>query len=345
MDAIFTRTHAALAPLAGITDSVYRRICVEHGAAPVMTEMVSSEGLVRGHPSDKTRRYLRFHPVERPVGFQFFGADPAIMGEAVRRSLDPRPDFIDINAGCPMKKVVARGAGSALLRDLPLLGRIVRSVADAAGSIPVTVKIRSGWDHENINAVDVAKTCVENGARAIIVHPRPRSQLFSGSADWSVIRMVKEAVNVPVVGSGDVKCGRDALRMIDETGADAVMIGRGAMGNPWIFREAAAILSGGEAPAPPSMDERLDLALRHLDTLASEVSERFAVLNMRKFFGWYSRGMYGGSEFRQRIFAAQSKDEVRSVVEDYRGRDFDEHDMRHNPADGIETGEDGYVET
>ncbi len=301
-----------------------------------MTEMVSSEGLVRGHPSDKSRRYLRFNPGERPVGFQFFGADPAIMGEAVRRSIDPEPDFVDINAGCPMKKVVTRGAGSGLLRDLPLLGRIVRSVADAAGSIPVTVKIRSGWDQESINAVEAAKTCVENGARAIIVHPRPRSQLFSGSADWTVIRAVKEAIAVPVVGSGDVRSGSDALRMIKETGADAVMIGRGALGNPWIFREVSAALAGCEAPEPPSMDDRLDLALRHLETLSAEVSERFAVLNMRKFFGWYSRGMYGGSEFRQRIFAAQSKDEVRSVVDEYRGRDFDEQDLSHDPADDLE---------
>jgi tRNA-dihydrouridine synthase B len=301
-----------------------------------MTEMVSSEGLVRGHPSDKTRRLLRFHPEERPVGFQFFGADPAIMGEAVRRSMDAGPDFVDINAGCPMKKVVTRGAGSALLRDLPLLGLIVRSVIDAAGSIPVTVKIRSGWDHESINAVEAARTCIENGACAIIVHPRPRSQLFSGSADWTVIRAVKEAVPVPVVGSGDIRCGRDALRMIGETGADAVMIGRAALGNPWIFREAAAILSGGEPPEAPSIDERLDLGLRHLHTLAEEVSERFAVLNMRKFFGWYSRGMRDGSEFRQLVFAAQTMDEVRSVVDNYRGRDFDEHDISGGPVDDLE---------
>jgi len=316
---IFTRTRASLAPLAGVTDSVYRRICADFGARPVMTEMVSSDGFVRGHPSDKTRRLLRFHESERPIGFQFFGADPAVMAEAARRAAEIGPDFIDINAGCPMKKVVVKGAGAALLRDLPLLGRIVRSVVEAASPLPVTVKIRSGWDHTSINVVDAARVCADGGAFGVIVHPRPRSQLFGGSADWKVIRVVKEAVGIPVVGSGDVWSALDARRMLDETGADSVMIGRASLGNPWIFRETTALLSGGAVPPAPGMDERLDLALSHLETLASEVNERFAVLNMRKFFGWYSRGMCGGAEFRCRVFTAQTIDEVREVVGEYRG--------------------------
>jgi tRNA-dihydrouridine synthase B len=320
---IFTLERAALAPLAGVTDSAYRRICVEFGARPVMTEMVSSDGFVRGRGSDKTRRFLRFKEAERPVGFQFFGADPAIMGEAARRAVELGPDFIDINAGCPMKKVVTKGAGAGLLRDLPLLGRIVRNVAEGASPLPVTVKIRSGWDHGSINAVEAAKVCEDSGAVAVIVHPRPRSQLFSGNADWSVIRAVKESVGIPVVGSGDVSRAEDVRRMLDETGADAAMIGRAALGNPWIFREAAALLSGAEIPPQPPMDERLDLALRHLEILAVEVSERFAVLNMRKFFGWYTRGMRGGAEFRRRIFAAETKETVRCVVEEFRGSECD----------------------
>jgi nifR3 family TIM-barrel protein len=316
---LFTRTRASLAPLAGVTDSAYRRICAEFGARPVMTEMVSSDGFVRGHPSDKTRRLLRFHESERPIGFQFFGADPAIMAEAARRAAALGPDFIDINAGCPMKKVVAKGAGSALLLDLPLLGRIVRSVVEAAFPLPVTVKIRSGWDHGSVNAVEAARVCADCGAYAVTVHPRPRSQLFGGNADWTVIRAVKEAVPAPVVGSGDIRSPEDARRMLRETGADAVMIGRAALGNPWIFRSTAELLEGRPLSPEPGMDERLALALRHLELLAVEVSERFAVLNMRKFFGWYSRGMRGGAEFRRRVFTAETIDEVRRVVEERRG--------------------------
>lgn len=316
---IFTRDRAALAPLAGISDSVYRRICVEFGARPVMTEMVSSDGYIRGHGSDKTLRLLRFHPSERPIGFQLFGSDPDIIAEAARRSLEFGPDFIDLNAGCPMKKVVTRGAGSALLRDHARLGRIVAGVATVIAPLPMTVKIRSGWDHGSINAIETARVCAENGAAAVIVHPRPRSQLFSGLSDWNIIRAVKESIPVPVIGSGDIRKPEDARRMLDETGADAVMIGRGAMGRPWIFRQTAELLAGKPVSPAPGMDERFDLAIRHMETLAAEVSEKFSVLNMRKFFAWYSKGMTGGAEFRQRLFTASTMDGVRGIVDEYRG--------------------------
>ncbi len=325
---IFTRERAALAPLAGITDSVYRRICAEYGARPVMTEMVSSDGYIRGHGSDKTLRLLRFRASERPLGFQFFGSDPAILAEAARRSLEFDPDFIDLNAGCPMKKVVGRGAGSALLLDHANLARIVEGVVRSAGSVPVSVKIRSGWDHESINAVETARVCEQSGASAVIVHPRTRSQLFSGHSDWSVIHAVKEAVSVPVIGSGDIRAAEDASRMLAETGADSVMIGRGAMGRPWIFRQVAEHLAGRPVPPAPGLDERFDLAVRHMETLAAEVSEKFSVLNMRKFFGWYSKGMVGGAEFRQRVFTALTMDEVRRVVDEFRGAELEggDHD-------------------
>ena len=304
----------------------------------MLTEMISSDGFVRGHPSDKTWRLIRFRETERPIGFQFFGSNPAMMTEAARRSLRFSPDFIDINAGCPMKKVVGKGSGAALLLDLPNLGNIVRSIAEAVSPLPVTVKIRSGWDHNSINAVEAARVCADNGAQAIIVHPRPRSQLFSGLADWSVIRAVKEAVSIPVVGSGDIRVAEDARRMLDETGADSVMIGRGAMGNPWIFRQVTELLSGLPVSPAPGLDERFDLALKHLETLAEEVSERFSVLNMRKFFGWYSKGMRGGSEFRQRVYKAQTIAEVRLVVEAYRGSECDsgEEDSSVGDWDGLE---------
>ncbi|MCE5252537.1 tRNA dihydrouridine synthase DusB [bacterium] len=310
---IFTRTHAALAPLAGVTDSVYRRICAKYGARPVMTEMISSDGYVRSKPGDKTARFLRFHESERPVGFQFFGADPSYMAEAVRRAQELGPDFIDINAGCPVKKVIARGAGSALMRNPDLLRAVVGAVT-AVSRVPVTVKIRSGWDNGSINAVEVAQVCEDAGAQGIIVHPRTRSQGFGGDADWGVIRAVKEKVSVPVIGSGDIRTPADALRMLGETGADSVMIGRAALGNPWIFRDVAAVLGGGEAAGIPDIAERLTVALRQLDVLSEEVSERFAVLNMRKFFGWYSRGVHDGARFRQEVFRAGTADEVRRTV-------------------------------
>ncbi|MBN1290260.1 MAG: tRNA-dihydrouridine synthase, partial [Candidatus Latescibacteria bacterium] len=196
---IFNRNKAALAPLAGVTDSVYRRICAEFGAAPVMTEMISSDGYVRGRSGDKTARLLRFKDTERPIGIQFFGSDADIMTEAAKKVQDVRPDFIDINAGCPVRKVISKGSGSALLRTPDQLRRIVENVVGAS-IVPVTVKIRSGWDHETINAVEVARLCEDAGAQGIIVHPRTRSQGFGGESDWRIIAYIKEAVSVPVIG-------------------------------------------------------------------------------------------------------------------------------------------------
>lgn len=313
---IFTATHAALAPLAGVTDSVFRRICAGFGALPVMTEMVSSDGLVRGGENRKTALLLDFHEAERPIGFQLFGSDPAIMAAAVEQVLDRRPDFIDINAGCPVRKVVGRGAGSALMRDPKLLAEIVRRVA-AVATVPVTVKIRSGWDHDSINAVEAAKHCADAGADAVIVHPRTRSQGFGGHADHAITRAVKEAVAIPVIASGDIFAVGDIRQVLEATGADAVMIGRRAMNDPFVFRQAAALLAGEPVPPDSTPAERLELALDHLDTLAAEVSGRYALLNMRKYFGWYSKGAHGGAEFRRRIFHEDNLDSVRSIVRDY----------------------------
>ncbi|MCD6308948.1 MAG: tRNA dihydrouridine synthase DusB [Candidatus Latescibacteria bacterium] len=324
---IFSRDHAALAPLAGVTASVFRRICVRFGARPVMTEMVSSDGLVQHGGSKKTELLLDYRESERPIGIQLFGSEPDIMAEAAAIALGRNPDFIDINAGCPVKKVVTRGAGSALLRDLPRLARIVEKIA-ALSAVPVTVKIRSGWDAGSINATEAARVCSDAGASAVIIHPRLRIQGFGGSADWSVIRAVREAVDIAVVGSGDIDEPEDALRMLNETGADAVMIGRRAMGDPWIFRRVHEFLSGRKVSPPPDTAERLDLALEQLDTLTEEVSERFAVLNMRKFFGWYSRGARNGAAFRIRVFRAGSRDEVYDIVHEFQeeSREYDQPD-------------------
>ena len=314
---IFTHTRAALAPLAGATDSAFRRICAEYGASPVMTEMVSSDGFVRGRSNDKTARLLRFHETERPIGFQFFGADPSIMAEAVRKAQDRNPDFIDINAGCPVKKVASKGAGSALLRTPDILRQIVAAVV-AVSSVPVTVKIRSGWDHGSVNAVEVAQICEDAGAQGIIVHPRTRSQGFGGESDWTVIRAVKEKVTIPVIGSGDIRTPADAQRMFEETGADGVMIGRAALTDPTLFRRVARYLETGEEEEPSPIAERLDIALRQLALLSEEVSERFAILNMRKFFGWYSRGVQNGAEFRRDIFRAETTGDIVRIVGEFR---------------------------
>ena len=310
---IFKPDHAALAPLAGVTDSVFRRICSENGASPVMTEMISSDGFIRGKSDYKTSRLLRFQESERPIGFQFFGTDPHVIAAAVSKAQDLKPDFIDINAGCPVRKVINKGAGSALLRTPKLLQNIVAKAA-AASDVPVTVKIRSGWDHDSVNAVEVARMCEEAGAQGIIVHPRTRSQGFSGVSDWSVIRGVKEAVSVTVIGSGDIRTPADARRMLDETGADSVMLGRAAMNDPWIFRSVNHYLECGKLIPPSSVVERLDCGLRHLELLSEEVGIRFALLNMRKFFGWYSRGATGGAHFRKEVFLAETTEDVHTVV-------------------------------
>jgi len=316
---IFPRDRAALAPLAGITGSIFRRICRRLGAAVVVTEMVSSDGLIYGGIKNKTIQLLNYREEERPIGFQLFGAEENAMAMATKKVLELRPDFIDINAGCPVKKVVCRGAGSALMQTSGILGRIVEKVAKVS-DVPVTVKIRSGWDFESINAVEVAKICESAGASGITVHPRTRSQNFSGKADWDIIRQVKEAVSIPVIGSGDIVEPGDAQRMMDETGADSVMIGRKAMGNPWIFSQVNAMFAGEDIPPTPEIGERLDLALEQLYTMAEEFYDKFAIFNMRKFFGWYSKGAAEGSKFRQDVFKAETIGEVTRIVREFQER-------------------------
>ena len=287
-----------MAPLAGITDLPMRRIVKEQGAALVCSEMISAKGL--WYNDKNTERLLLTEPEEAPLMYQLFGSEPDVMASAAA-TLKDRPNAgIDINMGCPVPKVVKNGEGSALLKTPDLIYDIVKAVVEAAGK-PVTGKIRMGWDDDSINAVEVAKAVEAAGASAVGIHGRTRIQYYSGNARWDIIRQVKEAVNIPVIGNGDVFTGEDAIRMMDETGCDLVMIARGALGNPWIFRDAVALWKGEEKPQAPSTSEKAAMMLRHLEDLAELKGERVAVNEMRKHVGWYLKGVHGSAAIRRKV--------------------------------------------
>ncbi len=293
-----------LAPMAGVTDVVFRRICKELGADVMVTEFVSAEGILQR--DDRTRRYTEFTDEQRPVGVQLFGADGIRMGEAALKIIDwKRPDFIDINFGCPVNKVVARNGGSSLLRDCPLLASVARGVVETVGGrVPVTAKIRIGWDQQSINAVEVANTLVECGIEAITVHGRTRAQGYGGEADWEVIDAVARAVAVPVVGNGDITSGGDIVRRRNETAVSGVMIGRAAMQNPWVFREAKHFLDSGAMLPPVPLEQRWELVLRHC-RLAVESNrygdETRTLTAMRSRLMAYCKGFPGARELRQQL--------------------------------------------
>ncbi|HAK60001.1 MAG TPA: tRNA dihydrouridine synthase DusB [Nitrospiraceae bacterium] len=300
-----------LAPMAGITDLPFRIICRELGAGLVYSEMVSAEALIRNQ--GKTFTLLRSDPAEKPVAFQIFGSRPASMAAAAR-ILSQRPlDCIDINMGCPVPKVLKSGSGSALLRDLTLAREIMDAVVGAS-AVPVTVKIRLGWDANSIIALDLAQAAEAAGVAAVTIHARTRSQGFSGSADWSMIKAVKDAVGIPVIGNGDVRSGPDAGKMRDETGCDGIMIGRACQGNPWIFREAKQFLETGTPPAPPTPQEKEETIHRHLEEIVALRGEHVGVREMRKHLCWYSKGLPGGAEFRTRVNQLTKVDEVKEEV-------------------------------
>lgn len=311
---ILRQNPLVLAPMAGVTDFPFRMICKELGAGLVFSEMLSVEALVREHR--RTKSMLQTGPAERPVVFQIFGSNPASMAAAAGFVSQSGADFIDINMGCPVPKVLKCGAGSALLRDLPLAREIMAAVVDSS-RVPVTVKIRLGWDPKTIVALELARAAESTGIAAITVHGRTKVQGFSGHADWSMIRSVKEAVGIPVIGNGDVRSARDAKRMMDETGCDGVMIGRAVQGNPWIFREALAYLRAGILPPPPTTEEREAVMERHLVDMVRLAGENVGVREMRKHLCWYTKGLPGGAEFRERVNHLTSASAVQREVAAY----------------------------
>ena len=303
-----------LAPMAGITDFPFRMICKELGAGLVFSEMVSVEALIRDHK--RTHGMLHTHPAERPVVFQIFGSKPASMAEAAHIVSQGEVDCIDINMGCPVPKILKSGAGSALLRDLGLAKEIM-SAAAGASKVPVTVKIRLGWDSRNIVAVDLAQAAEALGIAAVTVHGRTKVQGFSGHADWSMIKEVKGSIGIPVIGNGDVRSAQDAKRMMDETGCDGVMIGRAVQGYPWLFHEAKQFLQTGLVPAPPSLEERRAVMLRHANDMVKLLGENIGVREMRKHLCWYAKGLPGGAEFRTSINHLSAAADVKREISDY----------------------------
>lgn len=309
-----------LGPMAGVTEAPFRGICKRMGATLTYTEMISAKGLHYNPDARVTQEMLTFDPAEVPCGVQLFGSDPALMADRAAWVLERYGSgvaLIDINMGCPVTKVVSNGEGSALMRTPDLAAEVVSRMAEAV-SVPVTVKFRTGWDASSINAVEFARRMEAAGAAALCVHGRTRQQFYQGVADWDTIAEVARAVTVPVIGSGDIFSADDAGAMLERTGVHAVMVARGAQGNPWIFREARALLESGETLAPPTPLERVDMAREHARALVAFAGEH-AVARMRKHIGWYIVGMPGARHVRDRVNHVTSSAELDALLEEYRG--------------------------
>jgi tRNA-dihydrouridine synthase B len=308
-----------LAPMAGVSESPFRRLCARFGADVVITEFLSAEGIRR--ENEATLAKLRFGDDERPIGVQIFGADPDAMGEAARLVTDVfQPEFIDINFGCPVKKVVKRNGGSGCLRDLDLVQRVIRAVS-AGTHLPVTVKIRSGWNEDMRDPVGIALRCQDAGARTLTLHARTRTQMYTGHARWEEIAAVTQALSIPVIGNGDIKTPQDAVRMREQTGCDAVMIGRGSFGQPWIFNQTRDIMSGRTMRPAPPVEERFGVALDHARMVqAYELDPKGAAIEFRKHLGWYVKGLPCSADLRRKLYAVTSFAEVEGIFGEYLDR-------------------------
>ncbi|MBE3577285.1 MAG: tRNA dihydrouridine synthase DusB [Limnochordales bacterium] len=300
--------------MAGATDSVFRRLAREAGAGLVCGELISARALVMNNR--RTERYLRIDPAEHPVSLQLFGSDPEVMAEAAEKVAAAGADIIDVNLGCPVPKVIGGGDGCALMLNPDLVGRIVEAMVRAVSPVPVTVKMRRGWDAAHENAVEVAQAAAAAGAAAIAVHGRFRHQHHQGPVDLGVIAAVRAAVSVPVIGNGGISSPADAVRMVRETGCDAVMVGQAALGNPWLLGEIAAVLSGRPVPPPPTQRERVEMAIRHLQAFIALEGEK-ALPAMRKHLAWYIKGIPGAARIRDQINHMERSDEVIRLLRQY----------------------------
>lgn len=305
-----------LAPMAGISNTSYRKIIKEMGAGLIYAEMVSDKAITFGN--EKTLDLLKMDESERPIAQQVFGADVDSFVTAAKRIVEEQhPDILDINMGCPVPKVaISSQAGSALLKDPNKIYEIVKAVVEAV-DIPVTVKMRLGWDNNSINCIEVGKLVEKAGAKAIALHARTRSQGYSGKADWSYIKKLKESVNIPVIGNGDVLTCYDAKRMLDETGCDAVMIGRGVLGNPWLIRDCVNYLENGEEPIEVTPKEKIEMLKRHFDMLVKDKNEKVALLEIRTHALWYIKGLPGSAAIKNQICSTKNKDEMFDILDNY----------------------------
>ena len=311
------KNRVVLAPMAGVCNSSFRRIAKEMGCGLVYAEMVSDKAVF--YQNQKTLEMLYMTDYERPIAQQIFGSDKESFVSAAKYIYDNmHPDIIDINMGCPVPKVAVHAqAGSALLKNPEKIKEIVEAVVKSV-PIPVTVKIRSGWDQNSINAVEVAKICEEAGASAICIHPRTRSQGYSGNADWNIIKQVKEAVSIPVIGNGDIKSCFDAKKMIDETNCDAVMIGRASLGNPWIFKEVNEYIENGVVLDKPTPLEKIEMCIKHLNYLKEIKIDKVAVLEIRNHVAWYLKGLNGANEIKNNIFKTKDIEQIEKILNDYK---------------------------
>ena len=306
-----------LAPMAGICNSAFRKIIKEEGAALIYAEMVSDKAIF--YKNNKTREMLFMEEVERPIAQQIFGSDVDTFVEAAKFiEKEMKPDIIDINMGCPVPKVAVKSqAGSALLKNPKKIHEIVKAVVNAV-NCPVTVKIRSGWDNNSINCVEVSKICEEAGASAICLHPRTRSQGYTGHADWSLIKKVKESVNIPVIGNGDIKSVYDAKKMLDETGCDLVMIGRGVLGNPWLVSDINAYLEKGVLPKEKTCEEKVNMCLKHIDYLSKIKPEKLVCLEIRSHVAWYLKGLKNSNVIKEKVCKATKVCDIIKILNEFK---------------------------
>ncbi len=303
---------AALAPMAGVADRAFRELCVSYGAAYVVSEMISSKGVSMG--DRKSKALMQLSESERPAGVQIFGSEPEIMAESVKTVLRVSPDFVDINMGCPAPKIAGNGGGASLMRHPQLAKDIVQSVVDACGNVPVTVKIRSGWDFDSLNAVEMAKNAQEAGALAVTVHGRTRQQMYAPPVNHQIIAEVKKNVSIPVIGNGDIVDGPSAAQMLEDTNCDFLMVGRGALGRPWVFSQINAYLQHGIILPEPPVSERMRVMVEHVRKICEYKGERIGIREARKHAAWYAKGIRGAAKYRKDLSMLESVEQLEELA-------------------------------